>query len=96
MNKTCLFLVLILIGASHLQAQEQGSLTGQLQVNGNLFLEDARIGASNTPQYDHQLIGSDVWLDLNYQIKGFDIGMRLDIFNNSNLLNPEVRTVTRD
>ncbi|NND33280.1 MAG: hypothetical protein HKN76_11880, partial [Saprospiraceae bacterium] len=86
MKKTCLYLILFLYSGLH--AQEQAYLSGQLQINGNLFLEDDRIGASNTPQYDHQLVGADTWLDLNYQIKGFDIGARIDIFNNSNLLNP--------
>jgi len=82
------FTFLILLYVSQLFAQDQGYLSGQLQLNGNLFLEDATIGASNTPQYDHQLFGSESWLDLNYQYKGFDLGLRVDIFNNSNLLNP--------
>ncbi|MBK8505566.1 MAG: hypothetical protein IPL46_27230 [Saprospiraceae bacterium] len=69
-------------------AQNEGQLSGQLLLNSNVFLEDKDIGASNTPQYDNQLFGSEDWLDLNYQLKGFDVGVRLDLFNNSNLLNP--------
>lgn len=70
------------------RAQEQGVLTGQLQTFANIFLEDRTIGASNTPQYDHQIVGNDLWLDLRYQLQGFDLGVRIDMFNNSNLLNP--------
>ncbi len=71
-----------------LSAQDQAVLTGLWQINANAFLEDQAIGATNTPQYDHQLFGADSWLDLNYQYKGFDLSMRLDAFYNSNLLNP--------
>ena len=71
-----------------LGAQEEGILTGLLQLNANAFIEDEAIGAFNTPQYDHQLFGMESWLDLNYQLKGFDLGVRFDAFHNSNLLNP--------
>ncbi|MCB0685340.1 MAG: hypothetical protein KDC53_02410 [Saprospiraceae bacterium] len=81
------YLFLLLLNVQ-LYAQEEGHLSGQLMINGNVFIEDQAIGASNTPQYDHQIFGSEVWLDLNYQLKGFDVGIRMDIFNNSNLLNP--------
>ncbi len=71
-------------------AQEDGSkLSGSLESNGNFFMEDTRIGATNTPQYDHQLFGADAWLQLNYSNWGFDVGVRFDLFNNSNLLNPQ-------
>ncbi|MCB0668244.1 MAG: hypothetical protein KDC80_20600 [Saprospiraceae bacterium] len=86
--KKPLYLVLLTCLTVHLLAQDEGLLSGQLMLNGNVFLEDQAIGASNTPQYDHQIFGSEVWLDLNYQYKGFDLGIRMDIFNNSNLLNP--------
>lgn len=66
-----------------------GTISGIFQANGNFFQEDARIGAVNTPQYDHQLYGADAWLNLNYSNWGFDIGLRFDLFNQSNLLNPQ-------
>ncbi|MCU0346340.1 MAG: DUF6029 family protein [Saprospiraceae bacterium] len=66
----------------------QGRLSGNLQLNGNFFMRDSSIGAANTPQYDRQLFGADSWLNLNYQNWGFDMGIRFDMFNNSNLLNP--------
>lgn len=71
-------------------AQDEGSrLSGSLEANGNFFMEDTLIGATNTPQYDHQLFGADAWLQLNYSNWGFDVGVRFDLFNNSNLLNPQ-------
>lgn len=69
--------------------QEEARISGSLQAQGNFFMEDTAIGAANTPQYDHQLYGADVWLQLNYSYKGFDVGARFDMFNNSNLLDPQ-------
>lgn len=63
-------------------------ISGSIEANGNVFIRDDRIGASNTPQYDHQLFGADAWFDLRYSQYGFDAGFRFDLFNNSNLLNP--------
>jgi len=72
-----------------LLAQNEGVLSGSFQGNGNFFIRDSAIGAANTPQYEHQLYGADAWLNLNYNKSGFNIGLRLDLFNNSNLLNPQ-------
>ncbi len=71
-------------------AQENGgSLSGSLQAQAKFFQTDTLIGAFGTPQYDHELYGADSWLDLNYNNWGFDFGIRFDVFNNSNLLNPQ-------
>jgi hypothetical protein len=64
-------------------------LSGSLQANGNFYLRDSAIGAANIPQYDRQLVGADAWLNLNYSRSGFDIGIRFDFFQNSQLLNPK-------
>jgi hypothetical protein len=66
-----------------------GRLSGNLELNGNFYIRDSLIGAANIPQYDHQLFGADAWLNLNYSNWGFDFGLRLDVFNNSQLLNPQ-------
>ncbi len=68
--------------------QDQGVFSGNFESNFNIFLRDSLINANNTPQYDHQLTGGEAWLDLNYAIKGYKLGVRFDLFNNSNLLNP--------
>lgn len=74
---------------SSLFGQDSGArLTGNLQSNGNFFITDAKIGATGTPQYDNQKFGAESWLTLNYSNWGFDMGLRFDLFNNSNLLNP--------
>lgn len=69
-------------------ASDNGRLGGSLQSNANFFLRDPKIGAAGIPQYDHQLFGAESWLNLNYSKSGFDVGLRFDLFNNSNLLNP--------
>lgn len=97
-SKLCLPLVLLTFALQSVTAQDaeneqtntnQGRLSGNLQLNGNFFMRDSTIGAANTPQYDRQLFGADAWLNLNYQNWGFDMGLRFDMFNNSNLLNPQ-------
>ena len=80
----CFSLVITSMGI----AQDLPSLSGSLQSNTNLFIRDNAIGANNTPQYDHQLVGGETWLDLVFSYKGFDVGLRADLFFNSNLLNP--------
>lgn len=85
----CSILMLFFCQATYAQDDSKGKISGNLAVNANFFQRDTLIGASNTPQYDHQLFGGETWLNLNYTNWGFDIGVRLDLFNNSNLLNPQ-------
>ncbi|MBK7938641.1 MAG: hypothetical protein IPJ82_16840 [Lewinellaceae bacterium] len=74
---------------SGLNAQNNNArITGNLQSNGNFFIKDSAIGAINTPQYNFRKFGAESWLTLNYSNWGFDVGVRFDLFNNSNLLNP--------
>ncbi len=67
----------------------QGTFSGSLQANGNFFQRDTTIGAANTPQYDHLKTGGEAWLNLNYNISGFDFALRFDMYENSNLPNPQ-------
>ena len=69
-------------------AQNTPRITGNLQSNGNFFIRDSAIGAFGTPQYDNLKFGAESWLTLNYSNWGFDMGLRVDLFNNSNLRNP--------
>lgn len=73
---------------NQISAQDQGVFSGNFESNFNVFLRDSLINANNTPQYDRQLTGGEAWLNLNYSIKGLNMGVRFDMFNNSNLLNP--------
>lgn len=72
-----------------MSAQEELSLSGSLETNVNFYIRDPEIGAANTPQYEHQQIGFETWLNIRAQFQGFDFGVRYDIFNNSALLNPQ-------
>ncbi|MBK6993944.1 MAG: hypothetical protein IPH31_03100 [Lewinellaceae bacterium] len=70
-------------------AQNNSHITGSLQANGNFFFAaDSVLGTAGIPQYDNQKFGAETWLSLNYSHNGFDAGLRFDMFNNSNLLNP--------
>ncbi len=83
--------VLIFSGFSLiLRAQDNTiSVSGSLESNVNFYLRDPKIGAANTPQYEHQQLGTDTWLTLRAQVAGFDLGIRYDLFANSALLNPQ-------
>ncbi|MBA3647196.1 MAG: hypothetical protein H0W62_01370 [Chitinophagales bacterium] len=80
-----LLFYLILFSA---EAFSQGTLSGDLQTNLNIFQRDSSIGAFNTPQYDNYFTGLETWLNVNYNILGFTTGVRLDIYHNSNLIDP--------
>ena len=88
-KNTALLFFFFLISQILFAQQSGGHLSGSLQANANFFIRDTAIGAANTPQYDKQLFGSDAWMELNYNNFGFDLGLRFDLFNNSNLLNPQ-------
>ena len=88
MNRLTLALPLILICFSGF-SQNNSHITGSLQANGNFFFAaDSVLGTAGIPQYDNQKFGAETWLSLNYSHNGFDAGLRFDMFNNSNLLNP--------
>jgi Family of unknown function (DUF6029) len=86
--KKFLILFLIFFVAVFANAQTTSKITGNLQSAGNFFISDSAIGASGTPQYDYQKYGAESWLNLNYSNWGFDMGLRFDVFQNSNLRNP--------
>lgn len=66
-----------------------GVFNAYLTTQANVFIRDSNIGASGTPQYDHQLFGAETWLDARYSNWGFDLGLRFDFYHNSNLINPQ-------
>lgn len=82
-------LVIVFLGGQvALYAQWQG-FSGGVQHQTNIFLRDSTIGADNTPQYDHQLIGNETWINLHYRKEQFEGRVRFDHFQNSNLLDPQ-------
>jgi len=84
-NIIVLFFILVTYS---LYSQEKGVFSGAFETNANVFIRDSAINAINTPQYDRQFFGGEAWLNVNYAIQGFNIGARFDMFNNSNLRNP--------
>lgn len=90
---TCLLLsfCLFIVPTNYALGQDDsggGSLYGAFQSNANFFIRDENIGAVNIPQYDNQKFGADAWLNLNYRYKNVTAGVRYDMFNNSNLFDP--------
>jgi len=88
LSKRLFFLILFVFVIQSIQAQDKARISGGLETNVNFFFRDTVIGAYNLPQYDHQLYGGETWLNLVYNYQGYEAGVRFDMFNNSNLLNP--------
>ena len=88
MHRTVYFIFLSVFMTTISFSQEKGIFSGGFQSNANFFLRDSLIGAANIPQYDRQLFGAEAWLNLGYRINGYSAGVRFDLFNNSNLLDP--------
>jgi hypothetical protein len=89
--KRALILIFFVFSFAFVQAQsEKGTLSGNFQSSFNLFLKDANIGVTEktAPQYGTQKSSTEAFLFLNYNIYGFNLAARFDLFNNSNLLNP--------
>jgi hypothetical protein len=86
MKPLAIFSTLFISAAGFTQSQ----FSGDLQVNTDFYQPDSVIGATGTPHYDNLKSGLDAWLQLNYQnpSAGLEAGIRLDVFNNSNLHNP--------
>jgi len=87
-NKTFFQLLILTFACLSLFGQDKGRFSGAFNSNANIFIRDSLIGAANIPQYDNQKFGAEAWLDLGYSYDGFDLGLRFDMFNNSNLRNP--------
>lgn len=91
-QRVCVF-SLLLFSTFAAQAQTlpniPGRLSGDLQLNSYFFCKDSAIGAAGNPLYDNLLSGGEAWLNVNYSIAGFDAGVRFDMFQHSNLHNPQ-------
>jgi hypothetical protein len=85
---TFINLFMIMIISSPVFNQNAGIFSGGLQSNFNFFMRDSLIGASGIPQYDRLLYGTENWLNLNYIYDTWEMGLRFDVFNNSNLRDP--------
>jgi hypothetical protein len=82
--------IILLLTIGEVYSQSEGRLSGGFQARANVFLRDSLIGADEIPQYDNEFSGAEAWLDLAYSFSGFTAGVRFDLFNNSNLLNPNL------
>lgn len=73
-------------------AQDTGNFSGSLELNGNFFIRDSTTSDTTNfsipPQTQNEFFGGEAWLNMNYNYKGFDFGLRFDAFYNSNLQNP--------
>lgn len=85
MKKSAFLFLLLCIS---LRSLAQGTFSGDLMMALNFFQRDTNIKASGNPLYDNYMSGSQGWLTLRYNIKGFTFFVRADAFNNSNLKNP--------
>ena len=83
-------LLLLFLFANGSAAYAQQGISGSLEANTRFFMRDSAISAVGTPQYDNQLVGTEAWFNVNYFNLdwGLKAGIRLDVYNNSNLPDP--------
>lgn len=76
----------------------QGDISGGLQFRNDYYIRDVKRGAAGIPHYDNLKSSVDGWLDLSYANTfqkldsnlSFNAGIRLELYQNSNLHNPGV------
>jgi hypothetical protein len=86
--KNSLRLLAVLCG-SFVYQQSNAQISGEFQSNTNFFQRDSAVKAYGNPLYDNYLSGGEHWLALRYSNDdGFNASVRIDAFQNSNLLNP--------
>ena len=88
LNKIARILCAIILVIGQLHAQDQPVINGNFETNVNVFLRDSAINAVAQPQYQNQFYGGEAWLNVSYAYNGFTAGVRYDMFNNSNLRDP--------
>jgi Family of unknown function (DUF6029) len=67
----------------------QAQISGELQSNINFYQNDTNIVVRGNPLYESYKSGAETWLALRYSSdNGFTANVRIDGFQNSNLLNP--------
>jgi hypothetical protein len=67
----------------------QAQISGELQSNINFYQNDTSIVLKGNPLYENYKSGAESWLALRYSgDNGFTANVRVDAFQNSNLLNP--------
>ena len=85
-------LIICLLFAACIWAEKviaQGRLSGDIMTNVNFYNRDTNIGAFDNNLYDNYLSGGEAWLSVRYaDTKGFAATVRIDGFQNTNLLNP--------
>lgn len=86
MQKRLLFLTLAILGYNA-PTMAQGTLSGDFQSTYNFYQKDDAIGATGE-LYEKYLNGGEAWLTNRYSYKGFTASLRIDAYNNSNLLTP--------
>ncbi len=64
--------------------EPKGKFSGNAQMNYNFYQRDTTIGATGL-LYDHALSGGEGWVNLGYSQGTFEVGTRLDLFQNSQL-----------
>lgn len=84
--------IFILSGMTY--AQDTGTFSGSLELNSNFFIRDSTTSDTTSnlsipPQTANEFFGGEAWLNMNYNYKGFDFGLRFDAFYNSNLENTQ-------
>ena len=79
------FVFMLSANAQESKTEEtKGKFSGNAQLNYNFYDRDSTIGATGL-LYDHAKSGGEGWVNLSYSQGTFEVGTRLDLFQNSQL-----------
>ena len=80
---------IFLLGCLLFTQQIFAQISGELQANLNFYENDTAIVVKGNPLYENYKSGGESWLALRYNGEnGFNANVRIDGFQNSNILNP--------
>ena len=87
MKRNIVLSAFILLGAFVANAQDKLQMSGSLMLNTGVYQYDSTLNTTNS-QYLHQLSSGEAWFTLNGSYDGFYTTVRYDVYQNSQLINP--------
>ncbi len=87
MKRNLILSIFIVFTFFAVKAQDKLEINGSLMLNTGIYEYDSTLNTTNT-QYLHQLSSAEAWLQLNASYDGFYTTVRYDIYENSQLINP--------
>jgi len=87
MKRNFVISIFIILASINVKGQDKLQVNGSLMLNTGLYQYDSSLNTTNS-QYLHQLSSAEAWFTINANYDGFYTTVRYDLFENSQLINP--------